>query len=282
MQFGWLSSLPPSAIAVGTLALILAAATLGRILRRVRWSGEEAKSRESEQSVAYEGYALGGVLGLLGLLLAFSFGMVLNRYEDRRDLAVDEANAIGTAYLRVQLLDEPHRSRLSRLFVAYTENRIDLATSGAGEGPALAANDRLLTEIWAAVRAARESALAHGLTTSLLTAVNEVIDLDAERRLAWRLRLPDDILLLLILYLSVTSAVLGYSVDGPRGRRASALLAALISLAIGIIADINRPMSGRARESQEAMRMLLRSLQAQSPVVFDVLVTAGEATGNGR
>jgi len=268
MLFDWLANLSLVATGVVTLLVMLAAAVAGQLVRRIQAKRARAGDPESEPSVAQEGYLLSSSLGLLGLLLAFSFGMVINRYESRRQLVTTEANAIGTAYLRTQLLDEPHRSRLAGLLVAYTDNRIKLATAD-DQAAYLATNDRLLTEIWAAVSAARESALAHGLTTSLLATYNEVIDLDTERKIAWQLRLPIEVLSLLLVFLVVTATFVGHQVDGPRGRRAALVLFVLLALSITIIADINRPMSGSERESQQAMRMLLASLKAQPPKAFD-------------
>lgn len=265
----WLSGLSVPAIGVGTFLLMLTAAAVGHFVRRSQHRRGKREERETDPSVAQEGYLLGSVLGLLGLLLAFTFGMALNRYESRRELVMKEANAIGTAYLRAQLLDEPYRGRLSEILIEYTENRIHLATIGGGSGPYLTKNDALLTEMWGTVKASRESALAHGLTTTLLTTFNEVIDLDAERKIAWDLRIPIEVLLLLIVYLGVTAAVVGHQVDGPRGRRAALVLFLLVSLSITIIADLNRPMSGHVRESQKPMIMLLASLRSQPPPVFD-------------
>jgi hypothetical protein len=265
----WLSNLSVPVIGFGTFFLMLAAFGGGRLVRHAQERRRLAAEKESEPSVAQEGYLLGSVLGLLGLLLAFSFGMVLNRYESRRELVTKEANAIGTAYLRAQLLDEPYRGRLSSLLVQYTENRIALADQGSLSGDRLVQNDRLLTEIWTAVKASRESALAHGLTTALLTSYNEVIDLDTERKIAWELRVPVDVLGLLLVYFTVTATVVGHQVDGPRGRRAALLLFAMVALSITIITDLNRPMTGHVRESQQAMLMLLQSLRAQPPQAFD-------------
>ena len=265
----WLSGLSVIAIGISTLAVLFAAAAAGRLVRRLQQRRSRSKDRETGESVAQEGYLLGSALGLLGLLLAFSFGMVLTRYEERRELVTKEANAIGTAYLRAQLLDEPHRSRLSQLLVAYTDNRIKLASGEEDRSDTLAKNDHLLTDLWTAVRASRESAAAHGLTTALLTSYNEVIDLDTARKVAWDLRVPADILLLLILFMAVTGAVVGHQVDGPRGRRAALVLFLLLSLSITVITDINRPMTGHSRESQKAMLMLLQSLRSQPPQVFD-------------
>ena len=274
MLTGWLSSLSIVGTGIITLLVLLMAAGAGQLLRRAQERRARREDSESEPSVAQEGYLLSSALGLLGLLLAFSFGMVLNRYEARRELVTTEANAIGTAYLRAQLLDEPHRSRLSNLLIAYTDNRIKLATADDPK-PYFAANDRLLTEIWAAVSDARESALSHGLTTALLITFNEVIDLDTERKIAWRLRVPTEVLFLLLVFLAVTAGVVGHQVDGPRGKRAALVLFVLLAVSITVITDINRPMVGSARESQEAMRMLLASLKAQPPGTFDQLRTPG-------
>jgi hypothetical protein len=250
---------------------MLVAAGAGHLLRKAQERRSPKKKRESGESVAQEGYLFSGLLGLLGLLLAFSFGMVLNRYEARRELVTSEANAIGTAYLRAQLLDEPHRSRLSQLLVAYTVNRIELANAGGESRVLLARNDQLLTDIWTAIRASRESALSHGITTALLMSYNEVIDLDTERKVAWSLRVPVEVGVLLVVYLAVMAAVVGHQVDGPRGRRAATVLFIAVALSITVITDINRPMSGHARESQKAMLILLQSLHAQPPRVFDRL-----------
>lgn len=271
MLTNWLTNLSIIGTGIVTLGILLVSAALGQLLRRAQARRKRA-GPESEPSVAQEGYLLSSALGLLGLLLAFTFGMVLNRYEARRDLVTKEANAIGTSYLRAQLLDEPHRARLSNLLVAYTENRIQLASTD-DQRELMTTNDRLLTEIWAAVSAARESALQHGLTTSLLGTYNEVIDLDTERKLAWQLRIPSEVMYLVIVFIAVTAAVVGHQVDGPRGKRAALVLFLLLTLSITVITDINRPMHGSARESQLPMQMLLASLKAQPPQAFDQFKT---------
>jgi len=271
----WLSSLSVVAIGILTFSFMLAAAAAGRGVDHIQSRRRKRAEQESEPSIAQEGYLIGSVLGLLGLILAFSFGMALNRYEARRDLVTKEANAIGTAYLRTQLLDEPYRGQLSRLLTRYTENRIAFATSGGADR--LARNDQLLTDMWTVVRASRESALAHGLTTALLMTFNEVIDLDTERKIAWELRVPVEVLFLVLVFLVVTAGVVGHQVDGPRGRRAALVLFAMTSFSIMIIADLNRPLSGHSRESQKAMRMLLQSLRAQPPAVFDRFDADGAA-----
>ena len=220
----WLSDLSVLGISAATFVVMIVSMLAGQFLRRFRKATDDPNDRSQGQ----EEYLLGGSLALLALLLAFTFGLVLDRYEARRQLVTHEANAIGTAYLRAQLLDELHRSRLSDLLIAYTDNRIRVANSGAEAGANLAKNDQLITQIWASVSAAGGSAQAHGISMPLLEAFNEVINLDTERKVAWRLRVPAGVLILVLAYLIVTAGELGYIVEGPRGRRAAVTLFVLI------------------------------------------------------
>ena len=262
----WLSGLSLSGVIMAMLATMMFAALAGyggRQLQR-RWTRGREETEHSQES-----YLVGSVLGLLALLLAFSFSWAIQRYEERRHLVVQEANAIGTSYLRAQLLDEPHRSRLSGLLVEYTENRIKLGNAGGDQKSELSRNDQLLTEIWAAVAAARNSANAHGVTTAILLTFNEVIDLDTERKVARQVRVPAPVLLLLYGFLIMTALVLGFVLEERRAWIGASVLFVLVSLYVGIIADLNRPTSGAVQESQEPMLMLQQSLQTQPPKVFD-------------
>lgn len=262
----WLSNLSLTGVVLFVLLSMLLVAFAGQGMRKLmrrRWAG---RGEDHSQ----EGYLVGSMLGVLALLLAFSFSMALNRYEERRHLVVQEANAIGTAYLRAQLLDEPHRSRLSKLLVAYTDNRVALGT-GEYEGleRQLVINDQLLTDIWAAVTAARDSAAAHGISTPILMTFNEVIDLDTERKVARQVRVPAPVMLFLYGFLLLTAAVLGYVLEERRARLGAFALFLLLAIYVSLIADLNRPASGNITEAQEPMLMLQRSLKAQPPQAFD-------------
>ena len=271
----WLSSLSLTGLTLFMLATMLLAAFAGHCVHR--WVRRRAQA-DDEGSHNQESYLVGSMLGFLALLMAFSFSMALDRYEERRHLVIQEANAIGTAYLRTQLLDEPHRGRLSRLLVAYTDNRIALGTGNhAGLDRQLAINDQLLTNIWAAVTAARDSANAHGITTAVLITFNEVIDLDTERKVARQVRVPAPVLLLLYWFLILTAAVVGYVLDERRARLGAFVLFALLSMYVSIIADLNRPASGNIRESQDPMLMLRQSMKSQPPAAFDKFEASGVA-----
>lgn len=264
----WFGGLSLVGVGLVILASMLLASLVGYAIRR--WEIRRAARRDEVVEHSQESYLVGSILGLLALLLAFSFGMALDRYEERRHLVVQEANAIGTAYLRAQLLDEPHRSRLSDLLVEYTDNRIVLASAPREEmAQLLAKNDGLLTDIWAAVAESKQSALRYGISTPLLMTFNEVIDLDTERKVARQVRVPVPVLLLLYGFLLLTALVLGYVLEDRRGRIGAAALFLLLALYTCIIADLSRPASGSIRESQEPMLLLRASLKAQPPVVFD-------------
>jgi len=263
----WLSGLSLPGVVLVMLASMLLAALAGYAARRLE--RRFSKGRD-EKEHTQESYLVGSSLGLLALLLAFSFSMALQRYEERRHLVVQEANAIGTAYLRSQLLDEPHRGRLSDLLIRYTDNRIALANAAREDQRSqLAINDKLLTDIWAAVTAARDSANTHGVTTAILITFNEVIDLDTERKVARQVRVPAPVLLLLYGFLVMNAGVLGFVLEERRAWIGAGVLFVLLSSYTSLISDLSRPASGSILESQEPMLMLRQSLKSQPPKVFD-------------
>lgn len=132
---------------IATLACALAGSSVNRWYTK-RFGG---KDRLSETQV---GYVVSIVYALLGLLLGFTFQVAIERFDLRRQLVLRDANAIEILYLKVQLLDEPHRSRLSGLLVSYATNHLELAQARRGDpnaGKLLAQDDRLLRELWTMV-----------------------------------------------------------------------------------------------------------------------------------
>jgi len=264
----WLAGLSLVGLAVAIFLSMLVASLVGYGVRRIE---RRLTVRTEKPEHSQESYLVGGMIGIMALLLAFSFSIALDRFDERRHLVVQEANAIGTSYLRAQMLDEPHRGRLSSLLVAYTDNRIRLASVAPDQLNAqLAINDKLLTEIWSAVIASSESALAHGISVPLVNTFNEVIDLDTERKISRTVKMPNEVLELLFGFLLLTAAVLGYVLEERRGRIGAGVLYVLLSLYVSVIADLNRPTSGKIREAQDAMLMLQASLKAQPPHAFDL------------
>jgi len=136
---------PTGEISVATTVLrillaIVIAALLGHGLQKagIRYA---KRAPRTERMESQENFLVSGILVLLALMLAFTTSFVLELYDQRRLLAVEEANAIGSAYFQTQALDEPHRTRLSKLLADYTDNRIALSTAPGDRRQLLARND---------------------------------------------------------------------------------------------------------------------------------------------
>lgn len=262
----WLNQASLHVLGGVMVVLMLVAVGVGVTLHH--WHHRSGRSR-AEREGDLEGLVVSAVLGLLALLMGFTFSLAVDRFETRRGLVLEEANAIGTAYLRAQLLEAPHRARLGGLLLAYTDNRIALAKGPkARVAVLLPENDRLVAELWAATSAAVPTIRDPGLTGALLQSMNAVIDLDAARKTARTVRVPAEVFAVLFVYLIGTAGVLGYVFVGNRGRGAAAFMLLLLTLSF-LILDIDRPTMGGVREDQSPMEQLRASLKAQPPPVFD-------------
>jgi len=213
---------------------------------------------------AAHGYILSGVFGLLALLIGFTFGMALDRYETRRGLVVSEANAIGTAEMRVQLLEAPAGPSLSALLRDYARTRLLYGQADATRKPQLAAEsevlrERLQADTLAGVAPIRTTPLA----ALVVSAVNDAIDIGAEREAAHAARLPATVAVVLFVYAVVAAGVLGFALTGSgrSHRPVSALMFLLLTLALTLILDLDRPRGGSIQVSQAPMEDLVSSFR---------------------
>jgi hypothetical protein len=265
----WVNGAPLWLLGVVLLSCMLAAAFAAHAVRQ-RQERSDPEGEKSRRSEGQEGYIVSAVLGLLAFLLGFTFALATDRFETRRHLVLEEANAIGTAFLRAQLLGEPHRARLSGLLVTYTENMIVLAKAQRRDvPPLLARDDKLLTDIWAATAAGFDSIKNIDFSSTFADSMNNMIDLDASRRMARLAHVPTEVFAVLLVYMIVSAGVLGYVLVGPRGRLTGIFLMALFTLSLLLIADIDRPLAGGIHESQVPMEQLLISLKKQPTSVYD-------------
>lgn len=260
----WLDSVPIILVGLLLFGTMWAAAWIGHTLRRRRERTADGADGDRD------GYIISAVLGLLALLLGFTFALAVDRFETRRSLVLQEANAIGTSYLRSQALTEPHRTRMSAILIAYTDNRIALGTASPNRVQGLLLkNDRLLTDLWSATLAAHDTVRTLPFSTSLLSTVNEVIDLDASRKAARRVRVPAEVFIVLWGYILVSAGILGYARSGSQSQISGAILFLLITTSYMLILDIDRPRSGGIVEAQGPMLDLRESLKNQPPGTFD-------------
>lgn len=202
---------------------------------------------------------LGAMLGLLALVLGFCFSLALQRFDDRSQAVVAEANAIGTTWLRAGLLQEPARSESQQLLRAYIDVRVHEAAVSLDHSDArnalLQQGDALAQQLWAA--ATRAVAADPRPTTSGLyvQTLNEMIDSQSSRQAALGRHVPELVLWLVFLTMVLTTTTMGYSagLGGRRAPAASLALIGLISLVVYLIIDLDRPRRGFIQVSQQSM-----------------------------
>jgi hypothetical protein len=238
---------------------LLAMAEIGyRQGLRLHLSGDEA--RRSQIATIQ-----GAVLGMLGLLLGFSFAMAVERYDTRRQLVLEEANSIGTTFLRASFLPDAHRIEVENLLRRYVDSRLAFYEAGNDEAKIAQAEQRageIQRALWThAVVAGREA--PSPLLATFVNSLNDTIDLDATRLAAFRNTVPGVVWILLMTVAACGCWAGGYG-SGAGGRRvpfATAVLPLLIAVVITLIADIDRPRRGLIAISQQSMLDLQRSLQ---------------------
>lgn len=192
------------------------------------------------------------VFALLGLLLGFSFAGGAGRLDARRNLIVQEANAIGTAYLRIDLLPESEQIPMRHLFRDYLNARIGAYatlpdTSAADREFAKAAEIQKM--IWTRGVAATKAQESEGLARLVLPALNDMIDVTTSRTIALFTRLPDLIFGLLIGVALLSGVLAGWAMAKRAARSWLHILlyAAIVSITIYTVADLDSPRSGLIR-----------------------------------
>ena len=230
-------------LVVSLLALTFVATEVGYRLGRAQ------RAEEPERSHTVSNALKASVIGLVALLLGFSYSMTTSRFEVRQRLVLDEANAIGTCYLRGGVLEEPARSRVQAALKRYTDLRLEcfkLAVEPGEYQRTTEAMDAALVDLWSAVEDAvkADRQLAH--TSQIIPAANEVIDLAATRAWANRNHMPPAVLLLLAICMVASSGLMGHS-SGQVGRRHVGLwvnLNLLLLLVVFVVLDFDRPRRG--------------------------------------
>jgi hypothetical protein len=238
-----------------TVGIALLAIEAGRRLADYR------RQRSAEEKETPVGGMVGGTLGLLAFILAFTFSLAASRFEARRQILLQEANAIGTCYLRAGMLSEPMRTDAQNLLREYVDARIEAVQPGKlAQG--MAKSEELHKRLWAVATMAADKE-KNVITSLFIQALNQVIDLHATRVMAGvRSRVPGIIWIVLYVLLILVMVMLGYQSGLAKSRRSIAVLALVIgfSCVLYLIADLDRPGQGLLQTSQEAMTDLRRTM----------------------
>jgi hypothetical protein len=231
--------------AMGLLGGMLLLLELGRRLGRRR------QARDDEGARAGLGAVEGAVFALLGLLIAFTFSGAASRFDSRRQLIVEEANAIGTAWLRLDLLPPAAQPELRELFRQYLDLRLAIYQKLPDLEAALAELDKanaLQGTIWSRAVAACQQSPAP-VVAQVVPALNQMFDIATTRTAAARIHPPTIIFVLLGVLALMSSLLAGHAMAGAKSRSWIHMVGfALIMAATSyVILDLEFPRLGMIR-----------------------------------
>lgn len=265
----------PQWLATLLLAVVLIAATEASFRFTRSYFRKKPEARTSGDGT---GLMLSAALALLGLLIGFTFSLASDRYDARRGWVNEEANAIGTAYLRARLAVGPDAATLPTLWADYGEKRLALPGAAADpprERALLDEANALQPRIWAALR--RETIAApNDITATMVDATNTAFDVAASRQTAVEARLPPAVTWSVIVYAIVAATILGHAlVSDSRRLLMSSVLLGLVALSIGLIVDLDRPTTGLVRVSQAPMERAMATIRAMQAADRAATATTG-------
>jgi hypothetical protein len=246
----------PFLILAVSLLVFWIAAWVGSTLR----GGQLDRKKDDHDDFAF---VLGGTLTLLGLIIGFTFSMAVNRYDQRKNYEEQEANAIGTEYVRADLLPEADASKVRALLTRYVDQRI-LGYKAQRDQQLRQINDetaRLQTQLWTAVTKPA-AAQPTPVTALVVSGMNDVLNSQGYTQAAWWNRIPISAWLLLIAISIFCNILIGYSAHG-RSAFLFLILPIALSISFFLIADIDSPRRGLIRVSPQNLEGLAESLHPQ-------------------
>jgi hypothetical protein len=239
------------------LTLIVGAAGCGLLL------GHSLREKKESVSESF-GVLQAALLGFMGLILAFGLSLAIGRYDTRRQAVVDDANAIGTTYLRAQTLAEPVRSRSLALLIRYTDVELRLSHVVPGSAAArrtVAQGSVLQRRLWSlAAQSLRQQPVATSVRL-YEDSLNAMFDEQTVRVAGLSNRVPTEVLLLELLGAAIAVGLLGLHV-GVLGRGMVAMLvaAAMVSALLYVTFDLDRPTRGLIQVPDTSLAQLRASM----------------------
>ncbi len=215
------------------------------------------------------GTIIGASLGLLAFMLAFSFGITAQIFQTRRQLFLDEVNAIGTSYLRAGLLVEPHRGDVRKLLREYVNLRVNLAKEKLFRKPerlreAVSYAEALQDRMWSHAVALSEADRHSEIDALFIDSLNEMIDLQTSRVTAASYRIPKSIWYAMYFITVISMLMVGYQtgLSGRRNFKVGIMVALAFSTVLLLVVDIDRAAEGYFKLNQQPMFELHKKMQA--------------------
>lgn len=249
----WFEQIPTFVLALITTAVfalsVQAGAALGR--RRKSAMGIDAPRLEGIGAV------VGALFGLLGFMLAFTFGMAASRREARRDLLLDEVNSIGTTYLRAGLLPPPHDIEVRDLLRNYVDLRLDAAQHPERIAADLGEAEKLQQRLWKHAESLADTDLKNDDIIALfIDSLNQTIDLQTKRATVGNYRIPLVVWLAFVTLMVLAAMSLGYHFGVNTTEQnwlMTLMLAGSFAVVVFLICDLDRGTQGWLKLSHQPM-----------------------------
>ena len=260
----WIYDLPPGELALGILVLMFLANEIGYQI------GRRSDPNESDRSRSVSAAIKASIIGLVALLLGFSYSMTSGRYNQRLQLVLEEANALGTCYLRADLLAEPARGKVRNALREYTKSRIDYFERGLDPQVSrrtATGMDVSLHAWWSGVVDAAKEDRNQIVPSQIVPAANSVIDVSAELAWAMHNRLPPSVLVLLGICMVLSAVAIGHSSGQSGGRHGGLWIAMnlLIMLVLFVVMDFDRSHHGLIQLDHKPLLELQEEMREQTP-----------------
>lgn len=226
-----------------------------------RWFGARASVKGSGNVSTLEG----SVLGLVALMIGFTFAVALSRFEARREGVLNEANAIGTAAFRARLLPPPYDRECLDLFREYVDLRLNIErniSSPAQMNAAVARSNAIQQALWLRAKEVATKNNAMVPTGLFIQALNEMSGNDEKRLVALITGVPNIVLIVLYASAVIASAFAGYAsgLDAQRSRAPVYAVIALFITVMLLIQDLDRPNEGYILVNQRALQDMAAAL----------------------
>lgn len=251
-----------SSLLIAITLLVMMAGCLYAGYRLGQRSSIKQCERCKEQIVTVQS----SLLGLLALMLGFAFSIALDRFNTRSEAVIQEANAIGTAYLRVTLLPENSQAKTQEQFQRYLHLRLEESalslTDQERRNRLLTTSGSLQQDLWnQAIMQAKQD--PNPVTSGLyLQALNDMFDAYSNRLAELERHIPELVLLMLYAAFLVCAGIIGYSsgLSDNRPSKAVYLMMVVVALLMYLVIDLDRPRRGLIEVSQYPMQSLANSM----------------------
>lgn len=259
----WFDYIPLWFVLLGTVCMVLVVIEGGYRLALYR------KKHWEKGNDAPIGSVIGSMLGLLAFLLSFTFGIAASRFDTRQQLLLAEVNAIGTVYLRTDLVPEPQRQEIRKRLREYVHLRARSIKQPSILKDVVSRSEALQDELWSQAVLVAEKDRNSPMYALFVDSLNEMIDSHTKRVVVGQYRIPFVIWFSLCLLSILSMAGVGYQFGraGARDVPVNLILAPAFSIVICLIADLDRVSEGTLQVSQRPMIDLDQHLNALGPGV---------------